>query len=322
MTNNMDPVIFPNKDGNKLFGIVHNPVNEKNDNIGIIILSPGIKSRVAPHRLYLKMAKKYCDMGFTVLRFDFYGLGDSEGEVDAHYMADLYGSIQVGRYEEDTKSAMDWMSEKYNLNKFILTGLCGGAITGLFAGSNDDRVVGLLSLGIPVILDSSNVDQFDYRNITDGHLDELKKGYIKKMLDPKSWLRFLAFKSDYKIILKSLWMPVKKIFGNSNSKNQSGEKQIQNNTQIDDKNFNKYFPTAYFDLGKSKKMNLIFSGSDRLYWEFEEKFVNRYKDELDNIKENVKIDIVEEANHIFSFKEWQISMLEKSSQWLEEMYLN
>lgn len=312
----MTPVTFANKDGNKLFGIVHNPNEIKYKNTGIIILSPGIKSRVAPHRLYLKMAKKYCEMGFTVLRFDFYGLGDSEGEVDAHFMADLYGSIQVGRYEEDTKSAMDWMSEKYGVNDFILSGLCGGAITGLFAGSNDDRVIGLLGLGIPVILDSSNVDQFDYRNITDGHLNELKKGYIKKILDPKSWIRFLSFKSDYKIIFKSLWMPVKKMLGI----NQSEKKQNEKIEQVDDKNFNKYFPPAYFELAKSKKMNLIFSGSDRLQWEFEEKFVSRFKNKIKEVEDNVRIEIVEEANHIFSFKEWQNTMLEKSGEWLRQTY--
>jgi len=38
-----------------------------------------------------------------VLRFDFYGLGDSEGEIREPMLADLYGSIQMGRYVKDTR---------------------------------------------------------------------------------------------------------------------------------------------------------------------------------------------------------------------------
>ena len=64
----MIPVTFPNKDGLKLFGILHEPVVNKYLEKAIIILSPGIKSRVAPHRLYIKMARKFSEMGFLTVR--------------------------------------------------------------------------------------------------------------------------------------------------------------------------------------------------------------------------------------------------------------
>ena len=41
-----------------------------------------------------------------MFRFDFYGLGDSEGEVDEAYLADLYGSVALGRYVDDTRDAL------------------------------------------------------------------------------------------------------------------------------------------------------------------------------------------------------------------------
>ncbi len=37
-----------------------------------------------------------------MLRFDFFGLGDSEGDLDETVLADVYNNIEVGRYVDDT----------------------------------------------------------------------------------------------------------------------------------------------------------------------------------------------------------------------------
>ena len=312
----MIPVTFTNNNNQKLFGIIHEPQDKPQKKIGIIILSPGIKSRVAPHRMYIKMARKFVELGFVVLRFDFYGLGDSEGEVDEEFVADLYGSIQVGRYIEDTKAAMDWMGKQYGINEFILSGLCGGAITGMFAGANDDRVIALHGLGIPVILDTSDVSQFNF--ITQGQLQSLRKGYVSKLVDPQSWKRFFQFKSDYRMIIKSLFQPllsqVKKKTVDPDTKNESGRTEDQSD------NFNYLFPEGYKKFAMNKKMCLIFSETDRLYWEFEEKFKSRYTDLYKSTENNVEIYISKDANHIFSFLEWQQDMLEKTCTWLRQNY--
>ena len=91
------PVFFPNKNDRMLFGILQQPKNARHD-AAVVFLSPGIKSRVGPHRLYVKMAERFTQMGFAVLRVDPEGLGDSEGEIDADHTADVYTSIQLGRY--------------------------------------------------------------------------------------------------------------------------------------------------------------------------------------------------------------------------------
>ena len=166
---------FANRDGHMLVGILHEPVAQARRDVAIILLSPGVKNRVAPHRLYNKMAAEYASLGFWVLRFDFYGLGDAEGEVGERLLADLYRSIQLGRYVDDTRCAMDWMQHTYGIPKFVLGGLCGGAITGLLAGAKDHDVVGLLGLGVPVILDGSNVDKV--RNLTVGQIGGLRAKY-------------------------------------------------------------------------------------------------------------------------------------------------
>jgi len=207
----VSPVNFKNKNGAMLYGMLHSPEKPRT-NIAIIILSPGIKNRVAPHRLYVKMARSFSELGFPVLRFDPEGLGDSEGEIDERYAADLYGTIQVGRFVEDTICAMDWMQRDHNIFRFVLTGLCGGAITGLLAGAKDKRVECLMGQSIPIILDSSNIvyDEF----LTDSELKKRGEGYLGKLFDIKSWhswIRFLTFRSDYRLIYRSVLQPTNAI---------------------------------------------------------------------------------------------------------------
>ena len=209
MTSEVLPVMFQNKSGHRLFGMLHQPARSCAAGVAIILLSPGVKMRVAPHRLYLNMAERFVALGYPVLRFDFYGLGDSEGEVQEENLADLYGAIQVGRFMEDTIAAMDWMQRTHGTSQFIISGLCGGAITGLLTAIKDQRIICLLGLAIPVILDGSHIDFTKY--MTDAQLTGTRDGYVRKLWDLgawRSWVRFLTFQSDYRLIFRSLFKPL------------------------------------------------------------------------------------------------------------------
>lgn len=309
----MIPVVFANQSGKNLFGMLHVPPRDRKDT-AIIILSPGIKNRVAPHRLYVKMARRFCELGFHVLRFDPEGLGDSEGEIDERFTANLYGSIQVGRFIEDTACAMDWMEKEYGISRCILAGLCGGAITGLLTGARDRRVVALLGLGIPVILDSADIDPSRY--ITAGELMGLREKYKKKFLNPNAWFRFMTFRSDYRMLFKSFLV--------SGSKTASDNKPAIACSKIDKKNqiqaidnFNVLFPAALNGmLSGNRPILFIFSESDRLFWEYEEKFVRRYPEKEQGERSLLTVKVTKDANHIFSFSEWQKDMIQESVSWL------
>lgn len=313
MSSKVEPVFFDNRDKVRLFGILHRPEYARRD-VCIVILSPGIKSRVAPHRLYIKMAKRFCEMGFFVLRLDPHGIGDSEGEIEEHMAADFYASVQVGRFVNDTIDAMNWMERENGISRYILAGLCGGAITGLLAGAMDKRVCSLLGLGIPVILDSATTDQTKY--MTKGQLENLRDSYLKKLINLKAWLRFFAFKSDYRLILKSLMTSMRKRDSSTNTVRHLDSQLSETDSNHTANNLNPYFPPAFHKFLSSRKMLLIFSEADRLYWEFEEKYSFSYKNEYEKYKTNVEIYVAKDANHIFSFKAWQEQMLNISCEWL------
>jgi uncharacterized protein len=76
--------------------------------------------------------------GFPVLRFNFRGTGLSGGEHDH------------GRGErDDVRAALDWLDREFHL-PILFAGFSFGANVGLRACCGDERVKGLIALGIPV----------------------------------------------------------------------------------------------------------------------------------------------------------------------------
>lgn len=308
------PVTFSNRKGEQLFGILHR-VEEgvAAHDAAVVLLSPGSKSRVAPHRLYVKMARRFAAMGFAVFRFDPEGIGDSEGEISEKLTADFFASVQYGRYVESTLDALDWVNKELGISRFIAGGLCGGAITGLLAAAQDDRIVSLLGLGIPAV--SSAITMTDpYRYISKGQLEGLKKGYLQNLLSLKRWWRLLTFQSDYRMISKVLFSSVAKKGANQEVAGTAG-----NGQDAETSNLNPLFVDGMFAMLESgREMCLIFSENDRLYWEFEEKFRHLHRDRFDSHKDRCEVHVVAGANHIFSFSEWEQDMMSKACRWLEK----
>ncbi|MBT2970603.1 MAG: hypothetical protein KME56_12890 [Candidatus Thiodiazotropha sp. (ex Ctena orbiculata)] len=119
----------------------------------------------------------------------------------------------------------------------------------------------------------------------------------------------MTFKSDYKLLLKSL---IRK------NKKSDNDKQQDNSA---DSNLNPLFEPAFmYWIEKSKNMLLIFSGSDRLTWEYNEKFAIPNQDKLAAINGRFEVRVVDEANHIFSYKSWYEEMMKLSLQWLKNDY--
>lgn len=305
MARTREAIVFPNRDGLKLFGILHRPTGVPEREVGIIFLSPGVKSRVAPHRLYVKMTESLLRQGYPVLRFDFFGLGDSEGELPEKELVDLYATVQDGRYIDDTLCAMDWMEERLGLRKFVLAGLCGGALTGLFAAAKDRRAQGVLGLGLPVALDGRTADASEL--MTEGQLRVIGHTYLQKLFRLDAWIRFLTFKTDYRM----LWRAV--------SRRIRGPSVLQKPaaTITPGSNLNPMFTAAFSEfLSNDGALMLVFSGADRLAWEFEEKFARPHAKRIQSLRDRCEVHTVHNANHILSSPEWRREAQGVADAWL------
>jgi len=305
------PVTFVNRNGLRLIGILEAPASPPSHDVAILLLSPGVKMRLGPECVYRRLSELFVELGFPVLRFDFHGVGDSEGVIAEELLKDFYSRVETGRYVDDTIDAMDWLQTNHGVQRFLLAGLCGGAITGLLTGARDRRVMGLLGLGITNVVSSPNADAARY--ISNGQLDRLQETYLQKVLKPSAWWRLFTFKSDYRVLWRIL-LRMSKRPAQKPSANTPAQSQIQDNS-------NPFFPPAFFEmLASERPMLLIFGGSDRLQWEFEEKFVARYRERLAQAADGYQVHIIEHANHVFTFTEWQQEMLDQSQRWLSQHF--
>ncbi len=307
-------VSFPNSEGAKLHGMLHEPHPRIARRVCVLLLSPGIKGRVGPHRLYLKMADRLAGMGFHVLRFDFAGLGDSEGAIDESVLADVYNSIQSGRYVGDTIAAMDWMRREYGLDRFVGSGLCGGSITALLAGADDQRMRSMLALSIPTVLDGGEANWG--RFATDRQLAGIRRGYIMRLAKPDAWLRLLSGRTNY----RTLWRSLRAALPRS-SKHTSGVAAPDKSVSAPRDDTNPKVAPALLKFLRSKRpMLLVFSGADRLLWDFEEKFVTRNQPQLEPLRQYYDVRTIANANHILSDPAWVRQLLDLAVEWLDRVH--
>ncbi len=300
-----EPVSFRNARGDTLHGMLHAPAAEVRRGVCILLLSPGIKGRVGPHRLYLKLAGPFVAAGFHVLRFDYYGLGDSEGTLGERVMADMYNSIQGGRYVDDTIAAMDWMAVNHGITQFVGSGLCGGSISALLTAQVDRRVEALLGIGLPSTLEGG-AENFD-RFLTRGQLRQEGRGYLRKALDPKSWKRFLSGKSGYRLI----WRAVRELFVPSKPTPVAAAPD----------NASPVFAPAFLTILKAgRPILLTFSSNDRHRFTFGEKFEERYAAQIAAIGHPYQVHLIEGANHVLSEPAWIGETLDVSLTWLDRHY--
>ena len=307
-----EAVTFRNERGLTLFGTLHTPPAPRLDVPAVILMSPGVKMRVGPGRLYLPLTDLLTSRGHTVLRFDFYGLGDSEGDLPETQLADVYNHIEVGRYASDAATALEWMRRERGHRRFIVGGLCGGAITALYAAQRDPGVVALLSIGMTVTLASDAVRPAAY--FTTAELTNRWHGYVRRLLRPRSWWRFLTLQSEFGVIWRSM------LVGSGSAKRPAGIPEGSALTPEQLGNINPMFPDAFFAfLERGGRTLMLFSEKDRLYAEYQEKFVALHQTRLRRHATQVTVYLVPGANHVLSQREWQQEMLSVTDRWLAEL---
>jgi hypothetical protein len=150
--------------------------------------------------------------------------------------------------------------------------------------------------------------------MTVGQLEEQQQMYLGKLLSPQAWFRLLTFQSDNRLIRRMLVHWVRKSLG--------GTRDTAPPPAAEGDNANPLFPPAFFKmLSTGRPMLLVFGGSDRLHWEYDEKFVSRHRERLAAMPPLAEVHVVELANHVLSLPEWQDEMLSVATRWLSKHFI-
>lgn len=131
--------------GERLQGVLARPALPAS--CGVLVLVGGPQYRVGSHRQFLLLARRLAAAGHAVARFDYRGMGDSEG-----------AARSFEQVSDDVAAALDAFREACpQVEKVVLWGLCDAASAALlYCGERrDPRVAGLCLLNPWVRSDAS-----------------------------------------------------------------------------------------------------------------------------------------------------------------------
>lgn len=122
---------IPNKRAQNLFSVLH---LAENINAPLILMAHGFTDdKTGDNRLFVKFARQAVQEGFSVLRFDFAGSGDSEGD---------FSDTTVDGQVDDLLSVIDYVykSPDISFSEIHLVGYSLGGAVSVLALARDKRI--------------------------------------------------------------------------------------------------------------------------------------------------------------------------------------
>jgi exosortase A-associated hydrolase 1 len=137
---------------------------------GVLIVTGGPQYRVGSHRQFVLLARHLAANRIPVLRFDYRGMGDSEGD-----MRD-FEAVQ-----EDLAAAVrHFFAALPGLKEIVLWGLCDGATAAAFYAQYDRRIAGLVLLN-PWVRTEQGLARATLRHY-----------YAQRLKDPDFWRKLAS----------------------------------------------------------------------------------------------------------------------------------
>lgn len=120
-------------ESSQILGILHQP--DTCADVGVVLIVGGPQYRVGSHRQFVQLARALAREGIACLRFDYRGMGDSEGEKQSFEDIDC-----------DIRAACDAFSAETGIHRIVLWGLCDAASAAMIYAHTDNRIAGLVLL--------------------------------------------------------------------------------------------------------------------------------------------------------------------------------
>jgi len=142
---------------------------------GVVLVVGGPQYRVGSHRQFTLLARELAQQGVPVLRFDYRGMGDSEGEMRDFLDVDA-----------DLRAAIDaFTAEVPAMREVVLWGLCDAASAAMLYSHKDPRVAGLVLLNPWARTEEGAARAY------------LKHYYLSRLAESGLWSKIVRGKFDY-----------------------------------------------------------------------------------------------------------------------------
>lgn len=172
-----------------LYGIASLP--EGTCTRGVLVVVGGPQYRAGSHRQFTLLARSLAENGIAAMRFDYRGMGDSQGE------ARDFLSVQ-----DDLRAAIDaFMGAVPGLREVVLWGLCDAASAAVTYAASDARVRGLVLLN-PWVRTADGIAR-----------TTLKHYYRDRLADRAFWRDLLRGRLNYTRSFTSMLQLARTAFG-------------------------------------------------------------------------------------------------------------
>lgn len=164
--------------GDTLLGILARP--QTAPTAAVVVIVGGPQYRVGSHRQFVLLARSLASAGIAVLRFDYRGMGDSEGDVRD------FETINA-----DIAAAIDLLYARLpSLRQVALWGLCDGASAALlYCHQAHDPRVGALCLLNPWVRSDTSLAR-----------TQVKHYYRQRVMQKEFWNKLLRGKVAFKAL--------------------------------------------------------------------------------------------------------------------------
>jgi uncharacterized protein len=167
--------------GASLYGILSLP--EQPASRGVLIVVGGPQYRTGSHRQFVLLARHLAAAGIPVIRFDYRGMGDSEGSIR-----------NFENVDDDIRAAVDQFSmEAPSVKEIVIFGLCDAACAALFYACHDARICGLVLLNPWVRTNEGLARTY------------LKHYYLARLFDRQLWQKIRYGRFEYGKAARSLF---------------------------------------------------------------------------------------------------------------------
>lgn len=140
----LDPIVKEEPlqfgESGRLLGILTLPTSPTRDANGLpvfVFLSAGLLHRVGPYRLHVRLGRELARMGFSSLRVDLAGMGDSPPRSGLTHRQSITADFA------EIRGVLD---SRLDRRPLVLAGLCTGADNVTWLALEEPRVVGMILL--------------------------------------------------------------------------------------------------------------------------------------------------------------------------------